>query len=133
MVSAILFKCLINRLLISSTICLKGTLNWKGEKYFFWFHLFENNFHFKFFCFWNVLTLIVEPNVLSRSIDAGGGGVLGVLAKFCWGGYLGLWENPGGGPLLACFIAFLFYYFSKYFEGVHEPLPPFLSCVYLCV
>ncbi len=33
---------------------------------------------------------------------------------------MGLWENPGGGPLFSCFIAFLCYNFSKSFEGVHE-------------
>jgi hypothetical protein len=38
-------------------------------------------------------------------------------------GYMGLWENMGGGPLFSCFIAFLCYDFSKSFEGVHE-VPP---------
>jgi len=39
---------------------------------------------------------------------------------------MGLWKNLGGGPLLSCFIAFLCYNFSNYFEGVHEvPPPPF--------
>ncbi len=35
-----------------------------------------------------------------------GGGVLGVLAKFFWGGYLWLSENLGG-HLLSCSISFL--------------------------
>ena len=37
---------------------------------------------------------------------------------------MGLCENLGGGPLFSCFIAFLFYNFSKSFEGVHEVPPP---------
>jgi hypothetical protein len=32
-------------------------------------------------------------------------------------------RKSGRGPLFSCFIAFLFYNFSKSFEGVHE-LPP---------
>ena len=43
-----------------------------------------------------------------------------VIFKFFWGGYLGFWENLGGGPLFSCFIAFLWSNFSKSFEGVHE-------------
>ena len=46
-------------------------------------------------------------------------------------GYMGLWENLGGGPLFLCFIAFLCYNFSKSFEG-YMRCPPPPSCVHLC-
>ena len=52
-----------------------------------------------------------------------------VMFKFFWGRYMGLWENLGGGPLFPCFIAFLWYNFSKSFKGVHEVPPPPSPCV----
>ena len=61
----------------------------------------------------------------------GGRGVLVFFDKFFWGGYLGLWENQGGG---ACFIAFLCGSFSKIFIGgtwgvpLNPPPPP--VCIY---
>ncbi len=49
-----------------------------------------------------------------------------IIFKFFWGGCLGLWENLGGGLLSSCFIAFLWFNFSKSFEGVHD----FCMCIY---
>jgi hypothetical protein len=40
-------------------------------------------------------------------------------------------RKSGRGPLFSCFIAFLFYNFSKSFEGVHE-VPPSSPLSPLC-
>ncbi len=46
-------------------------------------------------------------------------------------GYMGLWENLGGGPLFLCFIFYC--NFSKSFEGVLEVPPPPSSPIPVCI
>ncbi len=59
----------------------------------------------------------------------GGGGVLGVLAKFFLGGYLGLSENLVGGPLFYLFCVLLHFYVTIFWTlPLSSPLPP--VCIY---
>jgi hypothetical protein len=57
-----------------------------------------------------------------------------VIFKFFRGGYLGLWDNLGGGPLFLCFMAFLWSNFRSLLRGYKRCplLTPLPLCVHLC-
>jgi hypothetical protein len=66
--------------------------------------------------------------------NPGEGGSLGFFGKFFWGGYLGLWENQGGGVVFYCI--FMWKFFKNLYRGYMRcppspPLPPLCASMIL--